>query len=200
MLNIGFSELLLFGIIALIVLGPDKLPTAVRTAGRWYARLRFMLGNLQQDIEKELQLSELREHMQQELDRIKLIEAQMQVQLNQMSGEIAELNHAELNHAENNHAENNHAESNHAESNHTAPDAVSSQDSATPVLMQSDTNTASSMNAQTMNAIYFPFKSQRSSVTKAPYTAPYWLNKDSWSQATINAYPQPSVRLHVETA
>lgn len=190
MLNIGFSELLLFGIIALIVLGPDKLPTAVRTAGRWYARLRFMLGNLQQDIEKELQLSELREHMQQELDRIKLIEAQMQVQLNQMSGEIAELNHAELNHTENN----------HAESNHTAPDAVSAQDSATPVLMQSDINTASSMNAQTMSAIYFPFKSQRSSVTKAPYTAPYWLNKDSWSQTTINAYPQPSVRLHVETA
>ena len=185
MLNIGFSELLLFGIIALIVLGPDKLPTAVRTAGHWYARLRFMLGNLQQDIEKELQLSELREHMQQELDRIKLIEAQMQVQLNQMSGEIAELNHTE---------------NNHAESNHTAPNAVSSQDSATPVLMQSDTNTASSMNAQMMNAIYFPFKSQRNSVTKAPYTAPYWLNQDSWSQTTINAYPQPSVRLHVETA
>ncbi len=195
MLNIGFSELLLFGIIALIVLGPDKLPTAVRTAGRWYARLRFMLGNLQQDIEKELQLSELREHMQQELDRIKLIEANMQVQLNQMSGEIAELNHAELNHTE-----NHHTESNHAESNHTAPDAVSSQDSATPVSMPSDTNTTSSMSTQTMSAIYFPFKSQRNSVTKAPYTAPYWLNKDSWPQATINAYPQPSVRLHVETA
>ncbi len=93
MLNIGFSELLLFGIIALVILGPDKLPTAVRTAGRWYARLRFMVSNLQQDIEKELQLAELREHMQQELDRIKLIEAQMQVQLNQMSGELAELNH-----------------------------------------------------------------------------------------------------------
>lgn len=185
MLNIGFSELLLFGIIALIVLGPDKLPTAVRTAGRWYARLRFMLGNLQQDIEKELQLSELREHMQQELDRIKLIEAQMQVQLNQMSGEIAELNHAELN---------------HTESSHTTPNAISTQDSATPVSMPSDTNTASSMNAQTMSAIYFPFQSQRNSVTKAPYTAPHWLNNDSWSQTTINAYPQPSVRLHVETA
>ena len=185
MLNIGFSELLLFGIIALIVLGPDKLPTAVRTAGRWYARLRFMLGNLQQDIEKELQLSELREHMQQELDRIKLIEAQMQVQLNQMSGEIAELNHAELN---------------HTESNHTASNAISAQNSATPVSMPSDTNTASSMNAQAMSAIYFPFKSQSSSGTKAPYTAPYWFNNESWSQTTINAYPQPSVRLHVETA
>lgn len=93
MLNIGFTEILLFGIIALVVLGPDKLPIAVRTAGRWYARLRYMVSNLQQDIEKELQLSELREHMQQELNRIKSIEAQMQAQLDQMHDELAELNH-----------------------------------------------------------------------------------------------------------
>lgn len=93
MLNIGFTEILLFGIIALVVLGPDKLPIAVRTAGRWYARLRYMVSNLQQDIEKELQLSELREHMQQELSRIKSIEAQMQAQLDQMHDELAELNH-----------------------------------------------------------------------------------------------------------
>lgn len=92
MLNIGFTEILLFGIIALVVLGPDKLPIAVRTAGRWYARLRYMVSNLQQDIEKELQLSELREHMQQELSRIKSIEAQMQAQLDQMHDELAELN------------------------------------------------------------------------------------------------------------
>ncbi|ONG42153.1 twin arginine-targeting protein translocase TatB [Alkanindiges hydrocarboniclasticus] len=92
MLNIGFSELLLFGIIALVILGPEKLPTAVRTAGRWYARLRHLVSNLQQDIEKELQLAELREHMQQELARIKTIEAQMQAQLDQMSDELAELN------------------------------------------------------------------------------------------------------------
>lgn len=95
MLNIGFSELLLFGIIALVILGPEKLPTAVRTAGRWYARLRHLVSNLQQDIEKELQLTELREHMQQELARIKNIEAQMQVQLDQMSDELAELNHSQ---------------------------------------------------------------------------------------------------------
>lgn len=92
MLNIGFSELLLFGIIALVILGPEKLPTAVRTAGRWYARLRHVVSNLQHDIEKELQLAELREHMQQELSRIKNIEAQMQAQLNQMSDDLAELN------------------------------------------------------------------------------------------------------------
>lgn len=92
MLNVGFSELLLFGIIALIVLGPEKLPVAARTAGRWYAHLRRLATNLQHDIEKELQLAELREHMQQELARIKDIEKQMQAQLDEMHQELAELN------------------------------------------------------------------------------------------------------------
>ena len=40
MFDIGFSELLLFGVIALIVLGPEKLPQAARTAGQWYAKIR----------------------------------------------------------------------------------------------------------------------------------------------------------------
>ncbi|RAV24614.1 twin-arginine translocase subunit TatB, partial [Staphylococcus warneri] len=37
MLNVGLSELFLFGIIALLVLGPEKLPQAARFAGKWYA-------------------------------------------------------------------------------------------------------------------------------------------------------------------
>lgn len=92
MLNIGFSEILLFGIIALIVLGPEKLPIAVRTAGRWYAHIRRLVTNVQRDIEQELQLAEMREHMQKELDRIKSMEQSMQQQLNQMHDDLAELN------------------------------------------------------------------------------------------------------------
>ncbi|HEY4713419.1 MAG TPA: Sec-independent protein translocase protein TatB, partial [Aquirhabdus sp.] len=71
MLDVGFSELLLFGIVALIVLGPDKLPVAVRAAGRWYAQLRRMVTNVRNDIEQELQLVEMRDLMQKELARIK---------------------------------------------------------------------------------------------------------------------------------
>ena len=50
MFDIGFSELLLFGVIALIVLGPEKLPQAARTAGQWYAKLRRTISTLQSDI------------------------------------------------------------------------------------------------------------------------------------------------------
>ena len=56
MFDIGFSELLLFGAIALIILGPEKLPQAARTAGRYYAKFRRTVANLQSEIEAELDL------------------------------------------------------------------------------------------------------------------------------------------------
>jgi len=58
MFDIGFSELLLFGVIALIVLGPEKLPQAARTAGQWYAKLRRTVSTLQSEIEAELDLAD----------------------------------------------------------------------------------------------------------------------------------------------
>ena len=70
MFDIGFSELLLFGVIALIVLGPEKLPQAARTAGQWYAKLRRTVSTLQSEIEAELDLAETRQQMQNELAKI----------------------------------------------------------------------------------------------------------------------------------
>lgn len=67
MFDIGFSELLLFGVIALIVLGPEKLPQAARTAGQWYAKIRRTVSTLQSEIEAELDLAETRQQMQKEL-------------------------------------------------------------------------------------------------------------------------------------
>ena len=65
------TELLAFGIISLLVLGPDKLPEAARFAGKWYAKIKRMVSNVQNDIDRELRLSELREQMQNEMQRIK---------------------------------------------------------------------------------------------------------------------------------
>lgn len=81
MLNIGMAELLLFGIIALLVLGPDKLPQAARFAGKSYAKIKRLISNVQTDIDRELRLSELREQMQQEMQKIQELEAKMQAQM-----------------------------------------------------------------------------------------------------------------------
>ena len=81
MLNIGMTELLIFGIIALLVLGPDKLPEAVRFVGTWYGKIKRMVSNVQNDLDRELRLSELREQMQAEMQRIQELEAKMQAQV-----------------------------------------------------------------------------------------------------------------------
>ncbi|WP_347454957.1 Sec-independent protein translocase protein TatB [Acinetobacter thermotolerans] len=81
MLNIGMTELLVFGIIALLVLGPDKLPEAARFIGKWSAKFKRIASNIQNDLDRELRLSELREQMQTELNRIQELESKMQAQL-----------------------------------------------------------------------------------------------------------------------
>lgn len=55
MFDIGFSELVLIGLIALIVLGPERLPEVARAAGRWAARLRRFIEDVKRDIEHEVQ-------------------------------------------------------------------------------------------------------------------------------------------------
>ncbi|WP_445661226.1 Sec-independent protein translocase protein TatB [Acinetobacter sp. F16] len=81
MLNIGMTELLAFGVIALLVLGPDKLPEAVRFIGKWSTKIKRTVSNIQNDLDRELRLSELREQMQSELKRIQELEAKMQAQM-----------------------------------------------------------------------------------------------------------------------
>ena len=88
MFDIGFSELLLFGVIALIVLGPEKLPQAARTAGQWYAKLRRTVSTLQSEIEAELDLAETRQQMQNELAKIRQTESDMKHELAEMRGSM----------------------------------------------------------------------------------------------------------------
>jgi len=60
MFDIGFSELCLVALIALIVVGPKRLPETVRAWGRWTARARRAIQTLQREVEQELDLEEVR--------------------------------------------------------------------------------------------------------------------------------------------
>lgn len=81
MLNLGFFELTLFGVIALIVLGPEKLPVAARTLGKWYGKFRRLSTRLQSEFVSELQLLEVQEELKGELAKIRESEAKMKAQM-----------------------------------------------------------------------------------------------------------------------
>ncbi|MBJ9984268.1 twin-arginine translocase subunit TatB [Acinetobacter sp. S40] len=101
MLNVGMTEILCFAVIAILVLGPDKLPEAARFAGRWYARIKRHISNIQNEIDRELKISEFRKEMQDELDRIEALERKVQSQLEEIQKrKLSELEHISQNHKE----------------------------------------------------------------------------------------------------
>src|ERR1700761_312831 len=59
MLDVGFSEILLTSAIALIVLGPEKLPKVARQVGNWMGRARVMARQLTEQLEREVNAEEL---------------------------------------------------------------------------------------------------------------------------------------------
>lgn len=63
MFELGFWELVLVAVIALIVLGPERLPLALRTVGRWVRTIKQMAASAQQQVERELNLQQLREDL-----------------------------------------------------------------------------------------------------------------------------------------
>jgi sec-independent protein translocase protein TatB len=61
--DIGFSELLLVFVIGLVVLGPERLPVAVRTVAGWIRTLRSMAASVQNELNQELKLQELQDSL-----------------------------------------------------------------------------------------------------------------------------------------
>jgi sec-independent protein translocase protein TatB len=61
MFDIGFTELLVIGVVALIVIGPERLPKVARTAGHLYGRMQRYVSSVKSDISREMQMDEIRQ-------------------------------------------------------------------------------------------------------------------------------------------
>lgn len=68
MFDVGFSELVVIAVVALVVIGPEKLPRVARTVGAITGRLQRYVSSIKADIEREMQLEELQK-LQQEIRR-----------------------------------------------------------------------------------------------------------------------------------
>ncbi|MBU3055119.1 Sec-independent protein translocase protein TatB [Pseudomonas indica] len=66
MFDVGFTELLLVGLVALLVLGPERLPSAARTAGLWIGRLKRSFNAIKTEVEREIGADEIRRQLHNE--------------------------------------------------------------------------------------------------------------------------------------
>ncbi|WP_248917756.1 Sec-independent protein translocase protein TatB [Pseudomonas entomophila] len=66
MFGISFSELLLVGLVALLVLGPERLPGAARTAGLWIGRLKRSFNAIKMEVEREIGADDIRRQLHNE--------------------------------------------------------------------------------------------------------------------------------------
>jgi sec-independent protein translocase protein TatB len=60
MFDIGFSEIVVIGVVALVVIGPERLPKTARTVGLLFGRLQRYVNEVKADISREMELDELR--------------------------------------------------------------------------------------------------------------------------------------------
>lgn len=80
MFDIGFLELVLIAIIALLVLGPERLPVAARTAGRWMGNARRMVGQFSKEIDRQFETDELKQQLKEQGDSLNIAEDVKKIQ------------------------------------------------------------------------------------------------------------------------
>ena len=66
MFDIGFLELLVIALITLVVMGPERLPEAIRAISLWIGRLKQLLAKTRQDIENEVGMDDIRHQLHNE--------------------------------------------------------------------------------------------------------------------------------------
>lgn len=86
MFELGFWELVVIAVVALLVIGPDRLPAVARTVGLWVGRIRAYMGSLQSDLKRELAVDE---EQRQNLDRLSRVDELQQRLMSDVMGEDA---------------------------------------------------------------------------------------------------------------
>ena len=88
MFDIGFTELLVIGVVALIVIGPERLPKVARTVGHLFGRMQRYVNDVKADISREMELDELKKLRSTVEDTARSFEHSVQQGLSETENEL----------------------------------------------------------------------------------------------------------------
>jgi sec-independent protein translocase protein TatB len=88
MFDIGFSEILIIAVVALIVIGPERLPKVARTMGHLFGRLQRYVSQVKSDINREMELDELRKLQGSVQEAARSLEQSFQSEVRQAQDEL----------------------------------------------------------------------------------------------------------------
>lgn len=95
MFDIGFSELLVIAVVALVVIGPERLPKAARTFGHLFGRMQRYVNDVKADISREMELEELRRLQTTMQDAARSFESSVTKEVSDTESEFKRLTEAE---------------------------------------------------------------------------------------------------------
>jgi sec-independent protein translocase protein TatB len=87
--DVGFSELMVIAVVALIVIGPERLPRVARTMGHLFGRLQRYVNDVKADINREIELEELRKFKTTFEDAARGFESSVNTTVSSVEGEVA---------------------------------------------------------------------------------------------------------------
>ncbi len=99
MFDVNFSEILVILVVALVVIGPERLPKVARAMGQWLGRAQRFVNTVKQDVNKSMELEELRELERKVKAEAAALENSVQQAGHDVSGEVRQIEQALEQHA-----------------------------------------------------------------------------------------------------
>lgn len=81
MFDVGFSELMVIAVVALVVIGPERLPSVARTLGHLFGRLQRYVNDVKADISREMELEELKKFKDQFQEAAQSVESSVRAEV-----------------------------------------------------------------------------------------------------------------------
>jgi sec-independent protein translocase protein TatB len=86
--DVGFTELMVIAVVALIVIGPERLPRVARTLGHLFGRLQRYVNDVKADISREIELEELKKFKSTFEDAARGVESEVNTEINSVQSEV----------------------------------------------------------------------------------------------------------------